>query len=52
MILWNHYFQQVSLNTELGIIHWPNQADIWSEVLYAELSGKSIENQLSLNDVS
>ena len=35
-------FAQVRLDAELGIISWPNGADLDPDVLYAELSGSPI----------
>jgi hypothetical protein len=39
-------FFKVSVNPELGVVCWPNGADLDSEVLYSLVSGKPI----TLND--
>ena len=36
------YFRQVSVNTELGTVVWPNGADLCPDVLYSHASGKPI----------
>lgn len=38
------YFNQVQLNSELGTIVWPNEADLDSDVLYAIIKGEAIPN--------
>jgi hypothetical protein len=35
-------FRQVSVHKELGVIHWPNGADLDSDVLYGLVTGKSM----------
>lgn len=42
LLLDEKYFRQVSLNSELGTIVWPNGADICPDVLYSFASGKPI----------
>lgn len=34
---------EVSVHPELGSLHWPNGADLDPDVLYAKVSGKSIQ---------
>jgi len=36
------YFNQVQLNSELGTIFWPNEADLDPDVLYAIIKGEPI----------
>ncbi len=36
------YFNQVSVNPELGTITWPNEADLDADVLYALVRGEPI----------
>ena len=36
------YFNQVYVNTELGTICWPNQADIDPDVLYSVVTGEPL----------
>ena len=36
------FFAQVCVHKELGGIHWPNDADLDSDVLYAHVTGKPI----------
>jgi len=35
-------FRQVSIHKELGVIYWPNGADLDSDVLYAQITGKPL----------
>ena len=42
------YFAKVSVNSELGTIVWPNNADIDPEVLYSRVTGKAIPGALSM----
>lgn len=37
------YFRRVKVNTELGIVHWPNGADLDPDVLYSEVTGQPIQ---------
>lgn len=39
-------FEKVSVNAELGVVCWPNGADLDTEVLYSLVTGKPI----TLND--
>ncbi|MCL1468564.1 DUF2442 domain-containing protein [Argonema galeatum A003/A1] len=41
------YFNQVQLNSELGTIVWPNEADLDPDVLYAVITGEAIPNYSS-----
>jgi len=41
-LLDNEFFQQVSVNPELGTITWPNGADLCPDVLYSRATGKPI----------
>lgn len=36
------YFRQVSINSELGTIVWPNGADLDPDVLYSQITGEPI----------
>ncbi len=36
-------FRQVSVNPELGVVCWPNGADLDPDVLYAHLTGRPID---------
>jgi Protein of unknown function (DUF2442) len=36
-------FRKVSINPEFGVIHWPNGADLDSDVLYARLTHSTIQ---------
>ena len=36
------FFDQVKVNTELGTVCWPNDADLDSDVLYAQITGVPI----------
>jgi hypothetical protein len=36
-------FQRATVNPELGVVQWPNGADLDPDVLYAHLSGQPIE---------
>jgi hypothetical protein len=35
-------FRKVSVHPELGVVCWPNEADLDSDVLYSRISGASI----------
>ena len=37
-----HFFEQVRVHPELGVICWPNGADLDSDVLYARVSGTPV----------
>ena len=41
-LLDDRYFQQVSVNPELGTIVWPNGADVCPRVLYSAATGKPL----------
>ena len=36
------FFRQVTVNPELGVVCWPNDADIDSDVLYGEVTKSSL----------
>ena len=36
------FFARVKVNTELGTVCWPNDADLDSDVLYAKITGRPI----------
>lgn len=36
-------FRRAAVNPELGVVQWPNGADLDPDVLYAHLSGQPIE---------
>ena len=36
-------FRQATVNPELGVVCWPNGADLDPDVLYSRLTGKPIE---------
>ena len=36
------FFERVQINAELGVICWPNGADLDSDVLYASLTGRTL----------
>lgn len=38
-LLQDEYFAQVTVNTELGTIVWPNGADLCPDVLYSQATG-------------
>ena len=38
-LLQDDYFKQVSVNTELGTVVWPNGADLCPDVLYSQATG-------------
>jgi hypothetical protein len=38
-LLQDDYFKQVTVNTELGTIVWPNGADLCPDVLYSQATG-------------
>ena len=37
-----HYFAQVAVNSEIGTICWPNDADLDPDVLYSKVTGEPI----------
>lgn len=37
-----HYFQQAYINTELGVLSWPDGLDIAPEILYSEATGEPL----------
>jgi hypothetical protein len=41
------YFAQVSVNSEIGTIVWPNDVDFDPEVLYARITGRAIPGPVS-----
>jgi hypothetical protein len=38
-LLQDEYFKQVTVNTELGTVVWPNGADLCPDVLYSQATG-------------
>ncbi len=38
-LLQDDYFRQVTVNTELGTVVWPNGADLCPDVLYSQAAG-------------
>lgn len=44
------YFRQVRINSELGVIEWPNGADLDSDVLYATVTGQPIIGSMACTD--
>jgi Protein of unknown function (DUF2442) len=41
------FFAQARVNTELGTVCWPNDADLDSDVLYAKVTGQLIPQYLT-----
>jgi hypothetical protein len=41
------FFEQARVNTELGTVCWPNDADLDSDVLYAKVTGQPIPQYLA-----
>ncbi len=41
------YFRQVRINAELGVIEWPNGADLDSDVLYSTVTGQPIPGAMA-----
>jgi hypothetical protein len=41
-LLQDAYFKQVTVNTELGTVVWPNGADLCPDVLYSQATGMPI----------
>lgn len=44
-------FEKVRVNREAGIVEWPNGADLDSVLLYANVTGRSIEDVLKATAV-
>jgi hypothetical protein len=42
------FFAQARVNTELGTICWPNDADLDSDVMYAKVTGQPIPQYLTV----
>ena len=40
------FFAQAKVNTELGTVCWPNDADLDSDVLYAKVTGVAVPDYL------
>lgn len=40
-------FRQVRVNPELGVICWPNGADLDTDVLYAEITGAPLPTSVT-----
>jgi len=41
-------FRQVRVNRELGVVEWPNGADLDSDVLYSTITGQSIPGAMAV----
>jgi len=41
------FFARVDVNPELGTVCWPNDADLDSDVLYAQVTGRAIPEYVS-----
>lgn len=41
------YFRLVKVNPELGVLYWPNGADIDSDVLYSQVTGVPLPNRIA-----
>ena len=41
------FFRQVRINDELGVIEWPNGADLDSDVLYSTVTGQRLPGALA-----
>jgi len=46
------YFAQVTTDPETGTISWPNGSDLDPDVLYAAITGVSVEQRLASADAS
>jgi hypothetical protein len=44
-------FNKARVHPELGVVYWPNGADLDSGVLYAKITGAAIAPQTSCNPV-
>lgn len=42
------YFQQVRINRELGVVEWPNGADLDSDVLYSTITGQPVPGAMAI----
>ena len=42
------FFAQARVNTELGTVCWPNNADLDSDVLYANVTGQPIPQYVTV----
>ena len=42
------FFKRVDVNAELGIVRWPNDADLDSDVLYAKVTGTPIPDYVAV----
>lgn len=43
------YFRQVAVHPELGVVCWPNGADLDSDVLYGEVAGTPLPVSVTTN---
>lgn len=39
------YFAKVRVNAELGVVEWPNGADLDPDVLYARITGRALPGE-------
>jgi len=37
------FFRQVSINEEIGVLHWPNDAEIDPYILYSKATGEPLK---------
>jgi len=45
-------FEQVKVNKEMGVIYWPNGADLDSDVLYAKVTGKPCPQYNAIDEIT
>ena len=41
-------FRKVSVHPELGVVWWPNGADLDSDVLYSRITGTPVDRKIAL----
>jgi hypothetical protein len=49
-LLQDDYFRQVTVNSELGTIVWPNGADMCPDVLYSQATGIAVGDANTLQE--